>query len=83
MESALTSKGQVTIPKEAREHLGLKPGDRVRFFIQPDGHLVILSTLPVTALRGIARTRKRASLADMDAAVEKGMRDEWKRGNKR
>ena len=83
MESALTSKGQVTIPKEAREHLGPKPGDRVRFFIQPDGHLVILSTLPVTALRGIARTRKRASLADMDAAVEKGMRDEWKRGNKR
>ncbi len=42
MESAITVKGQVTIPKEARDHLGLKPGDRVKFFIQPDGHVVIL-----------------------------------------
>jgi AbrB family looped-hinge helix DNA binding protein len=31
MESAITSKGQATIPKAIREHLGLKPGDRVKF----------------------------------------------------
>lgn len=72
MESAVTSKGQVTIPKEARNHLGLKPGDRVKFFIQPDGRLVILPKLPASALRGMLRTRKRASLADMDAAIAKG-----------
>ncbi|MGA8532070.1 MAG: type II toxin-antitoxin system PrlF family antitoxin [Acidobacteriaceae bacterium] len=83
MESALTSKGQVTIPKEAREHLGLKPGDRVKFFIQPDGRVVILPKIHVSALRGILRTKKRASLADMDAAIEKGVLDDWKRGNKR
>ena len=83
MESALTSKGQVTIPKEAREHLGLKPGDRVKFFIQPDGRLVILPTLPVTAIRGVLRTKKRASLADMDAAVERGMLDDWKGNHRR
>ncbi len=83
MESALTSKGQVTIPKEAREHLGLRPGDRVKFFIQPDGRLVILPNLPVTALRGILRSKKRASLEDMEAAIEKGELGNWKRGNKR
>jgi AbrB family looped-hinge helix DNA binding protein len=33
--SSITSKGQVTIPKELREELGLKPYDRVEFF--PDG----------------------------------------------
>lgn len=72
MESSVTSKGQVTIPKEARDHLGLKSGDRVRFFIQPDGRVVILPKLPASALRGMLRTRKRASLADMDAAIAKG-----------
>jgi len=36
----LTSKGQVTIPKEVREHLGLKPGDAVSFRIA-DGHVIV------------------------------------------
>ena len=27
----LTSKGQVTIPKEVREQLGLRPGDEIEF----------------------------------------------------
>ncbi|MGF1626763.1 MAG: AbrB/MazE/SpoVT family DNA-binding domain-containing protein, partial [Alphaproteobacteria bacterium] len=37
VESAITSKGQATIPKRVRDRLGLKPGDRVRFFFHPDG----------------------------------------------
>lgn len=52
MESAITVKGQATIPKAVREHLGLKPGDRVKFFLHPDGTVVLLPKLPVTALRG-------------------------------
>jgi AbrB family looped-hinge helix DNA binding protein len=36
VESAITAKGQATIPKAIREHLGLKPGDRVKFFMHPD-----------------------------------------------
>lgn len=35
MESAITVKGQATIPKAIREHLALKPGDRVKFFVHP------------------------------------------------
>ena len=31
---SVTSKGQVTIPKEVRERLGLKSGDRVLFSIE-------------------------------------------------
>jgi antitoxin PrlF len=53
MESAITSKGQATIPKKIREHLRLKPGDRVKFFVHPDGSVVLLPKLPVSALRGI------------------------------
>lgn len=58
MESAITSKGQATIPKAIREHLGLKPGDRVKFFLHPDGSVVILPKLPVSALRGIVKARR-------------------------
>ena len=35
--STLTSKGQVTIPKEVRERLGLEPGDRLAFEVREDG----------------------------------------------
>lgn len=70
MESAITSKGQATIPKAVRDHLGLSAGDRVKFFIHPNGSVVLLPKRPVTALREILhRPKKRASLADMDAAI--------------
>jgi antitoxin PrlF len=45
MESAITVKGQATIPKSIREHLGLQPGDRVKFFVHPDGSVVLLRKL--------------------------------------
>jgi AbrB family looped-hinge helix DNA binding protein len=83
MESAITSKGQATIPKPIRDHLGLNPGDRVKFFIHPDGHVVMLPTLPASALRGILRTNKRASLADMDAAIAKGATSRFTRSKSR
>ncbi|MBM3943529.1 MAG: AbrB/MazE/SpoVT family DNA-binding domain-containing protein [SAR202 cluster bacterium] len=35
-KTRVTSKGQVTIPKEVRERLGLRPGDEVEF-IEEDG----------------------------------------------
>lgn len=35
--ATLTSKGQVTIPKEVRNHLNVAMGDRLEFFIEEDG----------------------------------------------
>jgi AbrB family looped-hinge helix DNA binding protein len=35
--ATLTSKGQVTIPKEIREKLRLKTGDRVLFWVDDEG----------------------------------------------
>lgn len=40
-ESTLTSKGQTTIPREIRDGLGLKPGDRMTFTLMPDGTVVL------------------------------------------
>jgi AbrB family looped-hinge helix DNA binding protein len=57
MESAITVKGQATIPKAIRDHLGLKSGDRVKFFVHPDGSVVLLPKPPASALRGIVKAR--------------------------
>lgn len=40
----LTSKGQITIPKEVREKLGLAPGDRLEF-LEEDGRFVVRKKL--------------------------------------
>lgn len=71
MESAITIKGQATIPKPIREHLRLKPGDRVKFFIHPDGSVVLLPKLPASALRGILKSRRRrpATIKEMTEAI--------------
>jgi len=42
MQANLTVKGQVTIPKAMRDHLGLAPGAAVRFAYTEDGSVVIL-----------------------------------------
>ena len=62
MESAITVKGQATIPKIIREHLRLKPGDRVKFFVHPDGTVVLLPKLPASALRGAIKSRRRRTV---------------------
>jgi antitoxin PrlF len=38
--SKITSKSQTVIPKEVRELLGLKPGDRLRFAMTESGIVV-------------------------------------------
>ncbi len=73
MESAITVKGQATIPKPIREHLGLHPGDRVKFFVHPDGTVVLLPKFPVSALRGIVKGGRRAvTIEEMNEAVAEG-----------
>ncbi len=84
MESALTIKGQATIPKAIREHLHLGPGDRIKFFVHPDGTVVILPKLPTANLKGIVRVgQRRASLDDMDRAIAEGAASLSKRAKRR
>jgi AbrB family looped-hinge helix DNA binding protein len=41
MATTVTSKGQVTIPKPVRDHLGIVPGSQIAFRRAADGSVVI------------------------------------------
>jgi len=81
MQSAITIKGQATIPKPIRDHLGLKPGDKVKFFIHPDGSVVLLPTRPISGLRGILKNarRKPVTIEEMREAVLTGASERFRR----
>jgi antitoxin PrlF len=69
--ATLTSKGQITIPVEVREALGVDAGDRVEFVeIAPGRFEFIAATKSVTALKGMfGKPRKSVSIEDMNAAI--------------
>ncbi len=63
-DATLTSKGQTTIPKEIRDGLGLKPGDRMTFTLMPDGTVIMrVKTKSVMDLAGILHKKGRKPVA--------------------
>jgi len=76
MTSTVTSKGQVTIPVEARRRLRIQPGTKLEFVIRDDGRLeVIPLSGSVKELKGALPKPKRGlTLAEMDAAIAGGAR---------
>lgn len=76
--STVTSKGQVTLPKDVRTAMGVGPGDRVQFVRMEDGNFAVMpATRPVMALKGlIPKPRKPVSLEDMDRAIARGAKGE-------
>lgn len=77
--SLITSKGQTTIPRKIREHLHLKPGDKVDFVIEDSGKVVIEpATFDVKDLEGILHRpgRRVISTEEMKAAIKKRFKRE-------
>ena len=42
MSITVTRRGQITLPKPVRERLGLTPGCAVAFYLDKDGHVVMI-----------------------------------------
>ncbi len=62
-DATLTSKGQTTIPKEIRDSLGMKPGDRMTFTLMPDATVIMrLKGKSVTELAGMLQKKGRAPI---------------------
>ena len=53
--TTITSKGQITLPAEARRALGLRPGQKVAVRLEGD-HLVIDPPHDLESIRGLLRT---------------------------
>ena len=73
-EATVTSQGQVTVPKEVRERLRLRPGGKVAFAIEKDGRVVMRSKQSsILDLVGILPKPKRTvTLEEMDQAIRQG-----------
>ncbi len=59
-------KGQVVIPKEIRDRLGIEPGDQV--FVEENGGIVrVWRAPPPKALRGRLKDRRSSALRELEA----------------
>jgi len=69
--STLTRKGQTTIPIKVRNHLKLRPGDKIEFVIEHDGRVVLApKNVDVRRLRGMLGIAPRhLTIEQMDEAI--------------
>lgn len=87
-EAKITSKGQVTIPKEIREKLRLKTGDRVLFWVDDEGGVHLSahnrSILDhIGFMKGKSRRTTPVTVEEMNEAIEAAAAEGVLRGLKR
>ena len=71
MQTTITSKGQVTVPKPIRDRLHLRPGDKLDFLLDEGNRLRVEPvTAPVTRLKGILpKPARPVTLEEMEDAI--------------
>lgn len=82
MLSTVTDKGQVTLPKAIRDRLGIRPGTKIDFELQPDDTLKVrVLTRGASGLFGlIARPGEAArSLDEIDAGITAAVTERTRR----
>jgi AbrB family looped-hinge helix DNA binding protein len=84
MQTTLTSKGQMTVPKAAREALGLKAGQRFCVEITADGGLLLrpikLDPLAIAKVLGLPPHPVQLKDAEaIDQAIAKAVTSDWER----
>lgn len=80
----VTARGQVTFRKDVLQHLGIRPGDKTKLDLLPDGRGLLKAARPrgsiddfVGVLAG--RTTKVATIEETNSACEKGWASEPRR----
>lgn len=68
-KTKITTKGQVTIPKDVRERLGLRPGDEIEFIEDRSGFRV-QKRVPASPFKKYRGYLKRLAGSDPDDLVE-------------
>lgn len=78
--TTMTSKGQLTIPKEVRDELGLTPG--TRFFITVRGSEVVArpknrKLADLAGMLGRPPNGRSLSIEEVDNAIGEAVAEEW------
>ena len=88
MFATLTSKGQITLPKEIRDRLGLDAGATLDFQVLPDNTITARAVRPdARRIRGLLKSphARPLTVEQMDEGVAKHLRDKHasipRRGN--
>lgn len=71
--ATITSKGQITIPKDIREQLDLHAGDKISFVEDEDGSINLVPIKKeLSAIKGlVVKPKKPVSVEDMNKAVKR------------
>ncbi|MFV0278450.1 MAG: AbrB/MazE/SpoVT family DNA-binding domain-containing protein [Parahaliea sp.] len=70
--STVTSKGQITIPRDVRTRLNIETGDKVAFNVDDQGRVYFVPlTVSVASLKGIVPKPERpVSIRDMKEVIK-------------
>ncbi len=83
-EATVTSKGQVTVPKEVREHLRIRTGGKLRFSIEGGTVGVSRGGQSIADLFGIlGKPRRSLTLEQMDEVIQQAAVDRYLRATGR
>jgi AbrB family looped-hinge helix DNA binding protein len=80
----VTSKGQITIPAEIRQHLGVREGDKLRMTVESDGRVVIRRVeVSIRQFAGIlGKPRRSLTLEEIDEAIADAAVERFRRATK-
>jgi AbrB family looped-hinge helix DNA binding protein len=78
--ATLTSKSQITIPREVRERLRLDRGDRIAFEPTADGRFIVTKDAPIRKSDGVALKRlshtQPNKLTDIASVISRAVQDD-------
>jgi AbrB family looped-hinge helix DNA binding protein len=83
-EATVTRQGQMTIPKDVRERLGVRAGGKLRLVLESDGRVVLTpANLSIKRLFGIlGKPRRSATLEEMDESIRHGAVERYLRSKR-
>lgn len=80
IRATVTSKGQITLPKEIRTRHGLKPGDSVEF-VEENGRTYVqarkVRAIDLAGLLGPPPSGVGLKIEDFDEAIMDAVAEEW------
>jgi AbrB family looped-hinge helix DNA binding protein len=78
--ATVTSKGQVTIPKDVRDALHLRQGTQIVFVVQPDGSVLLRpKTRDLKDMIGMLKAKRHVTIEEMNETIARGWAGELDR----